>query len=237
MAGLVAAQVTLERVQEAPTKNAVAAASDAAAASSRDPAKPVAASKTSPSAAPLPAGLWAPLGPTVTEPPAAQPDAAAASAQKGPVASTTAASTSSGDTATATATAAAASDGAGREHQIVTIHGCLAEGVGLGLDNDNRVTLLRPGGPAAVSGLLKIGDRVLSVDGAVLSGRQLQDVMQKLDTHVFSVEPLGAKSLEQAFPEVHRKVSVDSQSGGLMGGGLSPRSKSPGRSARWSFSK
>ena len=47
--------------------------------------------------------------------------------------------------------------------------GCLG-GVGLGLDDQNRVTMLRPGGPAAASGQLALGDRILSADGQPLEG-------------------------------------------------------------------
>ena len=52
----------------------------------------------------------------------------------------------------------------------VVLTGCLG-GVGLGLDDQNRVTMLRPGGPAAASGQLALGDRILSADALPLEGR------------------------------------------------------------------
>merc|ERR1740130_728187 len=51
--------------------------------------------------------------------------------------------------------------------QEVVLDGCQA-GVGLGLDDNNRVTILKPNGRAAASGLLGLGDRIVTVDGQVL---------------------------------------------------------------------
>ena len=98
----------------------------------------------------------------------------------------------------------------------VVLTGC-AEGVGLGLDDQNRVTLLKPGGPAAASGLLGLGDRVVSVDSHPLEGRPLQMVMEQRDKHVFGVEKLGGRPLEEAFPEVARRLSMSDASDGTAG--------------------
>ncbi|MEC8263801.1 MAG: PDZ domain-containing protein, partial [Pseudomonadota bacterium] len=101
-----------------------------------------------------------------------------------------------------------------REPQTVTIDGCLADGVGLGLDNENRVTFLRPGGPAAESGLLKVGDRVLSVDGVACRARRLHDVLQPAETHTFvvlrrTIGPLAASpAAPHAAPRVARERAI-----------------------------
>ena len=49
----------------------------------------------------------------------------------------------------------------------VYLSGC-GRGVGLSLDARNVVTELRPDGPAARSGQLRLGDRVVAVDGSGL---------------------------------------------------------------------
>ena len=100
----------------------------------------------------------------------------------------------------------------------VVLTGC-AKGVGLGLNDQNRVTLLEPGGPAAASGLLGLGDRVVSVDSRPLEGRPLQMVMERRDKHVFGVEKLGGRPLEEAFPEVARRLSMSDASDGTAGAG------------------
>ena len=69
----------------------------------------------------------------------------------------------------------------------ITVDGC-ASGLGLGLDAVNRVTVLRPGGPADACGLIAVGDRIVSVDGEPLGGLQLQAVMRPADRHVFGIE-------------------------------------------------
>ena len=90
----------------------------------------------------------------------------------------------------------------------VVLEGCQA-GVGLGLDDQNRVTMLKPSGRAAVSGLFALGDRIVTVDGQVLGDRQLQTLLQVKERHVFGVERLGAtgQSLEEAFPDLAQRVS------------------------------
>jgi len=92
--------------------------------------------------------------------------------------------------------------------QEVVLDGCQA-GVGLGLDDQNRVTLLKPSGRAAVSGLIGLGDRIVTVDGQTLGSRQLQTLLQVQERHVFGVERVGTTlPLEEAFPDVARRLSL-----------------------------
>ena len=53
---------------------------------------------------------------------------------------------------------------------IVYLTGC-ARGIGLGLNARNVITELPPGGAAARSGQLQLGDQVVGVDGVPLAGR------------------------------------------------------------------
>ena len=76
--------------------------------------------------------------------------------------------------------------------QEVVLDGCQA-GVGMGLDDHNRVTMLKPSGRAAVSGLFGLGDRIVTVDGQMLGNRQLQMLLQVKERHVFGVERLGTQ--------------------------------------------
>ena len=70
---------------------------------------------------------------------------------------------------------------------IVHLAGC-GHGVGLGLDSFNVITDLAPGGAAARSGQLRLGDRVVGADGETLEGnRVLQDVLRPADSHTFEV--------------------------------------------------
>ena len=71
--------------------------------------------------------------------------------------------------------------------RLVQLSDC-AKGLGLGLTKSNVITELTPGGAAARSGLLRLGDRVVAVDGAPLEGdRMLQDVMRPAASHSFEV--------------------------------------------------
>ena len=73
--------------------------------------------------------------------------------------------------------------------RIVSCDGCVACGLGLGLDDDNVVTELKAGGPAAASGEISLGDRVMSIDGEALGGRKLCDVLVAgAATHKLGVE-------------------------------------------------
>ena len=66
---------------------------------------------------------------------------------------------------------------------LVQLSGC-AKGLGIGLNKSNVITELTPGGAAARSGLLRLGDRVVAVDGTALEGdRVLQDVMRPAASH------------------------------------------------------
>ena len=69
----------------------------------------------------------------------------------------------------------------------ITVDGC-ASGLGLGLDSVNRVTILKPGGPADACGLIAVGDRIVNVDGEPLGGLQLQQVLRPADRHVLVLE-------------------------------------------------
>lgn len=122
--------------------------------------------------------------------------------------------------------------------QEVVLDGCHA-GVGLGLDDTNRVTLLKPQGRAAVSGLFGLGDRIVSLDGEVLGDRQLQMLLQVKERHVFGVERLGStpqtpRSLEEAFPEAWRAsmsdLTVQTNKGSDGGSGKITRAMSLGSS-------
>ena len=66
---------------------------------------------------------------------------------------------------------------------LVQLSDC-AKGLGIGLNKSNVITELTPGGAAARSGLLRLGDRVVAVDGTALEGdRVLQDVMRPAASH------------------------------------------------------
>lgn len=69
----------------------------------------------------------------------------------------------------------------------ITLTGCTS-GIGLGLNTDNRVTIMKLDGPAGISGLIAVGDRIVAVDGEPLRGRQLKQVLRPADRHVFAVE-------------------------------------------------
>ena len=75
--------------------------------------------------------------------------------------------------------------------------GC-AFGLGLGLDPKNRVTLVKPGGPTAATGKIEVGDRILTVDGADLMGREMQHVIRPADKHVLVVEKHEGEGSTQA---------------------------------------
>ena len=77
----------------------------------------------------------------------------------------------------------------------VTIDGCAAEsgGVGIDLTQDNVILDIRPDTAASRAadgedGGLRVGDRVVSVDGIALTGRVLTSVIQPADSHTFEVD-------------------------------------------------
>ena len=85
----------------------------------------------------------------------------------------------------------------------VKLEGCAPPvGIGLGLDDSNVVTEVKPGTPAEAAGLAA-GDRVLVVDGTALDGRPMAQVVRAADTHVLEVERGG--ELVQKSP---RKASL-----------------------------
>ena len=53
-------------------------------------------------------------------------------------------------------------------------------GLGLRVDADNVVSKIISGGAAAVDGRLRLGDRILAVNGQSLKGKKLVDVMASL---------------------------------------------------------
>ena len=92
---------------------------------------------------------------------------------------------------------------------LVQLFDC-AKGLGIGLNKSNVITELTPGGPAARSGLLRLGDRVVAVDGTALEGdRVLQDVMRPAASHSLElirgngVAIRGMPSTPIDWPELH----------------------------------
>ena len=72
----------------------------------------------------------------------------------------------------------------------VYLSGC-GRGIGIGLNARNVVTELTPDGPAALSGQLRLGDRVVGADGSALEtpegSRALAEVIRPADLHIFEV--------------------------------------------------
>ena len=75
--------------------------------------------------------------------------------------------------------------------QPIVVQGCLG-GVGVGVDDNNIITALRPGHPAHACGLMELGDRVISIDGVRLAYKgqvwKLAQVMKRSSMHIFGVE-------------------------------------------------
>lgn len=79
------------------------------------------------------------------------------------------------------------------ETLTLTLKGCLDNGVGLGLDEKNRIDLLKP--DSAASKVCAMGDEVLTWNGEalleVVAGRmeqkKLKDVVQRQDSHTIVV--------------------------------------------------
>ena len=82
----------------------------------------------------------------------------------------------------------------------VTLKGC-ANGLGLGLSSKNVITQLDAGSPAANSGALELGDRIVAADGIKLKVRlfkgntKLREVLRTADTHVLEVRPKGERGI------------------------------------------
>ena len=74
--------------------------------------------------------------------------------------------------------------------RTVHLSGC-GRGIGIGLSARNVITELTPDGPAALSGQLRLGDRVVGADGSALEtpegSRALADVIRPADLHIFEV--------------------------------------------------
>ena len=83
----------------------------------------------------------------------------------------------------------------------VTLKGCAAHGLGLGLNSKNVITQLDAGSPAANSGVLQLGDRIVAADGVKLKVRlfkgttKLREVLRTADTHVLEVRPKGERGI------------------------------------------
>ena len=60
------------------------------------------------------------------------------------------------------------------------------------------MTLVKPGGPTAATGKIEVGDRILTVDGADLMGREMQHVIRPADKHVLVVEKHEGEGSTQA---------------------------------------
>ena len=86
-------------------------------------------------------------------------------------------------------------------------------GIGLGLDPGNVVTELKPDKPAARSKRFMLGDKVMSVDGEPLDGRELQFIMRPAESHDFEIER-GTGSMRDASDLV-REVRVAKANGVL----------------------
>ena len=89
----------------------------------------------------------------------------------------------------------------------ITVDGC-ASGLGLGLDSVNRVTILKPGGPADACGLIAVGDRIVNVDGEPLGGLQLQQVLRPADRHVLVLEAGHMAASPFVYPPMDFLASV-----------------------------
>lgn len=79
----------------------------------------------------------------------------------------------------------------------ITLTGC-SDGIGLGLDTDNRVDLLRPGLPAAK--VLQLGDKVVQWNGNEMvdsagERRMLKDVVVPADSHELVVKRAPSPAL------------------------------------------
>ena len=98
-------------------------------------------------------------------------------------------------------TAAPAAPDTDADDTIELAVACGPGGLGLGLDEDNRVTRLVPGGEAEREGLLRVGDLVIAVDGERLGRRMLAEVMPKGHAqYAFTVERAPAAAAAAAAP-------------------------------------
>jgi len=91
-------------------------------------------------------------------------------------------------------------------------------GLGLELDKTNTVVAIKEGGMAERQGLMCVGDTVLTIDGASLSGKLMQDVM-KLGRPVYVVEvsrpEVRVTSPPKAPSVIKRSLSFDRHGGGI----------------------
>jgi len=91
---------------------------------------------------------------------------------------------------------------------LVPLTDC-AKGVGIGLNKANVITQLNPGGAAARSGLLRLGDHVVAVDGTTLEGRALRDVLRPADAHAFEVVRGNGAATRGAPPVASKSIDLD----------------------------
>ena len=62
----------------------------------------------------------------------------------------------------------------------------LATQVGCDLNNDNKITKVKPGSAAARAGIL-VGDTIIELEGAPLGDRRVKDVLVKKPKHSFTL--------------------------------------------------
>ena len=58
--------------------------------------------------------------------------------------------------------------------------------VGCDLNNDNKITKVKPGSAAARAGIL-VGDTIIELEGAPLGDRRVKDVLVKKPKHSFTL--------------------------------------------------
>ena len=99
------------------------------------------------------------------------------------------------------------------EKFTVELVGCL-DGVGVGLDVENRVDMLVPGKPAASK--RQMGDRIVTFDGVSLfdgeQQRKLKDVVKPAASHTLLIERARSPTMDGQLrrdPMVPAELNVD----------------------------
>jgi len=86
------------------------------------------------------------------------------------------------------------------------------DGLGIGLTLDNIIVEVEPGGSVHAQGELKYGDQIVSVDGNMLNGRMLKDVIVPKRVHQLVVR-YSRMSTQQASPRRARARKVELAAG------------------------